>query len=71
MTPEKIRDIFVYHSPSAENLAKHGQIREYMIATTVTIAEMIPESRERSLFITQMQQAQMMANAAIAIHSNR
>ena len=71
MTPEKIRDVFRHHPPSQENLKKHEQIREYMIATTVAIAEMLPESRERSLFITHMQQAQMMANAAVAIHGNR
>ena len=39
-----------------------------MIETTITTSEMLPDSREKSLFITNMQQALMWANAAIAIH---
>ena len=31
---------------------------------------LLPPSRERSTFITLMQQAQMMANAAVAIHGD-
>ena len=48
----------------------HEAIRERMTATVVTIAGLIPPSRERSMFITLCQQAQMMANAALAIHSD-
>ena len=71
MTPAKIRETFRYHSPGPASQKTHEAIRELITDTTLTVAGMIPESRERSLFITQMQQAQMMANAAVAIHSNR
>ena len=71
MTPEKIRNTFRYHSPGPDNQKTHESIRELLTKTTLAVAGMIPESRERSLFITNMQQAQMMANAAVAIHSNR
>ena len=68
MTEADIRDTFRYHSPNPKRVRTHEQIRERMTATVIEIAELIPPSRERSTFITLMQQAQMMANAAIAIH---
>ena len=68
MTESEIRNTFRYHSPNPERVRTHEQIRERMTATVIEIAELIPPSRERSTFITLMQQAQMMANAAIAIH---
>ena len=71
MTSEKIRDTFRYHSPNPASQKKHEAIRGILTEATLAVAEMIPESRERSLFITHMQQAQMMANAAVAIHGNR
>ena len=71
MTPEKIRNTFRYHSPGPESQKKHEAIRKCIIETVLVVAAMIPESRERSLFITKMQEAQMLANAAVAIHSNR
>ena len=71
MTPEKIKDTFRYHSPGPEAQKTHEAIRERITETALAVANLIPESRERSLFITHMQQAQMMANAAVAIHGNR
>ena len=71
MTPEKIRETFRYHSPGPTSQKTHEAIRERITETTLAVANLIPESRERSLFITHMQQAQMMANAAVAIHSHR
>ena len=68
MTPEKIVDTFSYHSPGPENQKVHEAIRERITETVLMVADLIPESRERSLFITHMQQAQMFANAAVAIH---
>ena len=68
MTESEIRDTFQYHSPSKEAVMFHELIRSMMTETVVVVAEHLPLSRERSLFITLCQQAQMMANAAIAIH---
>ena len=70
MTEEQIRNTFQYHSPNPESIKVHEAIRELITETTVMIAALIPESRERSLFITHMQQGQMMANAAVAIHGD-
>ena len=68
MTEEQIRETFKYHSPNPDMVEIHEGIRELMTETVVTVAASLPPSRERSLYITLMQQAQMMANAAIAIH---
>ena len=68
MTEEQIRETFKYHSPSPEAVNYHEAIRRRITNAVVDIAPYLPHSRERSLFITLMQQAQMMANAAIAIH---
>ena len=68
MTEEEIRNTFKYHSPSPEAAQTHEAIRAQMTETCVSVAKKLPWSRERSLFITLMQQAQMMANASIAIH---
>ena len=69
MTEAEIRNTFKYHSPDPERVKTHEVIREMMTDVTVVIAAELPSSRERSLYITLMQQAQMMANAAVAIHT--
>ena len=69
MTTRQIENTFKYHSPNKSSRALHEAIRKRMTATVVDIAGIIPTSREREIFIELMQQAQMMANAAVAIHS--
>lgn len=71
MTEKEIRDSFRYHSPDAEQLERFETIRETMIDATVKVAALIPDSRERSLFITNMAQAQMWANKSVAVHGPR
>ena len=68
MTEAQIRDTFRYHSPNPDAVSAHEAIRGLMTDTVVAVAACLPNSRERSTFITLCQQAQMMANAAIAIH---
>ena len=68
MTEKQIRETFRYHSPGPLRVRAHEEIREAIIETVVSVAAILPPSRERSTFITLCQQAQMMANAAIAIH---
>lgn len=68
MAPEEIVNTFRYHSPTPDAVTEFEDIRKLMTATVLDISTRLPRSRERSTFITLMQQAQMMANAAIAIH---
>ena len=68
MDERRIRDVFRYHRPPPEAVLAMERIRALTTETVVEVAAMIPESRERSAYVSLMQQAQMMANAAIAIH---
>ena len=68
MTEQEIRETFRYHSPDPPAVQAHEAIRETMTETVVKIAMSIPVSAEREQFIRLCQQAQMMANAAIAIY---
>lgn len=68
MTEAQIRETMRYHSPGVERVKVHEAIREHCTETAVNVAALIRPSRERSLFLTKMQEAQMMANAALAIH---
>ena len=68
MTEDQIRNTFRYHAPNDSKVELFEHIRGCMTDVVVDIAGKIPPSRERSLFITLMQQAQMMANASVAIY---
>ena len=68
MTEQEIVEIFTFHPPDAARIDAHERVREVMRDATLELAALLPPSRERSLFITEMQQASMMANAALAIH---
>ena len=70
MTEAQIRDAFRYHAPTERKVQVFEDIRSTMTETVVAVAAQLPPSRERSTFITLMQQAQMMANAAVAIHGH-
>jgi hypothetical protein len=60
--------IYTHHPPRGDQADRYQEIR----AVARTLAECIvtncPESRERSVALTNLQQAVMWANAAIAIH---
>ena len=71
MTEAQIRNTFNYHAPDARKVETFDLIRKAMTETAVLVADVCPDSRERSMFLTLMQQAQMMANASIAIHGHR
>ena len=70
MKEKEIREAFRYHSSDPNMIKKHEEIRRTLTEAVVKVAWLCPNSRERSCFITLMQQAQMMANASIAIHGD-
>lgn len=67
MTNEQIEKIFSYHSPKAEQVERYNGIREYARFFGLMINKLCPESREKSLAITKLQECVQMANASIAI----
>ncbi len=69
MTTAQINNTFTYHSPTTEQIAIYAVLRDMGRNMALYLNEVCPESREKSLAITRLQECIQMANAAIAIHS--
>ena len=68
MNTEQIDHIFTYHAPSGTQQARYVAIRDKAKELAHLVNAACPESREKSLALTNLQQAVQMANASIAIH---
>lgn len=62
----RIENDFCYHAPSPDQITRYNLIRERAGNLAHFIVEQTPVSREQSLALTLLEQATMMANAAIA-----
>jgi hypothetical protein len=60
--------IFTYHAPKPDQPARYNEIRSYAGALAAVINNDCPDSREKSVAITKLQEAVMWANASIAIN---
>ena len=67
-TASEVRETFSYHPPDEETARAHTLIGDIITDETISVAGMLKPSRERSLFITHMQEGKMWANASLAIH---
>ncbi len=68
MTQEQIANTFTYHKPFGSQPQRYENIREGARRLAENISANCPESREKSLALTNLQQAVMWANASIAIN---
>jgi len=57
---------FTYHPPTGNQPQKYDNIRKNALAFAELIDAMCPDSREKSLAITNLEEAVMWANASIA-----
>ncbi len=57
---------FKHHAPDADAITCHEAVREAARRMAVAVVSVAPESRERSLAMTKIEEAMMWANAAIA-----
>jgi hypothetical protein len=64
----QIDNIFTYHAPGGTQQGRYEALRGYAKVFATATMECCPDSRERSLAITAIQQAVMWANASIACH---
>lgn len=69
MTTPQIDEIFTYHIPKEGQSKKYDEIRNEARLLAHKINDLCPESREKSLAITKLQEMVMFANASIAIHT--
>ena len=64
--PEIIQHRFTYHAPDSESVKAHEHIRFDAKIYADTINRYCPDSREKSLAMTKLEECVMWANAAIA-----
>jgi hypothetical protein len=63
---EQIENNFKYHAPKAGQPERYNQLREKAKELAYLINELCPNSRERALAITKLEETSMWANASIA-----
>jgi len=68
MTDLQIENLFTYHKPGGNQPERYGDICDAAKKLAMLIQRLCPESREKSLAITALQQGIMWANASIAIN---
>lgn len=66
--PFDISEVFIYHAPHSDQPERYRKIRQQARDMADVIEASCPESREKSLAFTNLQQAVMWANASIAIN---
>lgn len=66
LEPEDIISRFTYHPPKDDQPDRYDNLRRNFLALANIINKYCPDSREKSLAITKLEEAVMWANAAIA-----
>jgi hypothetical protein len=61
-----LKNRFTYHPPKGDQQTKYVSIRQTAEALALLVFDFCPESRERSLAWTKLEEAVMWANASIA-----
>jgi glycyl-tRNA synthetase beta subunit len=68
MDSKQIENIFTYHAPKGTQQERYVRLRDKAKELAHLINADCPESREKSISLTQLQQCVQMANASIAIN---
>ena len=66
MYNQQIENNFKYHAPKQGQTVKYEKIRDFAKEFAYIINDACPDSREKSLAMTNLEQAVMWANASIA-----
>ena len=66
MDTEDLRNRFTYHPPKDGQAEQYQEIRNYAHGLASLINRLCPESREKSLAVTHLEDCVMWANASIA-----
>jgi hypothetical protein len=70
LTDYEIEQRFTYHKPIGNQPSRYERIRAKARELALLLRNACPESRERSVAMTNLQQAIMWSNASIAINEN-
>jgi len=68
MTDEEIDNIFTYHAPHGSQQERYVEFRNRAKELAYWINANCPDSREKSIALTDLQRVVQMGNASIAIH---
>ena len=68
MDVDELKNRFIYHPLKDGQAERYQEIRNYAHGLASLINHQCPESREKSLAITHLEDAVMWANASIARH---
>ena len=66
MDKSAIDNNFTYHAPKGDQQKRYEMIREVAKSLAYFINDNVPESREKSLALTKLEESVMWANAGIA-----
>lgn len=66
MEEKDLENRLTYHAPSGTQPQLYGAIRDTALTFAIMLNDLCPESREKSLAITKLEEAVMWAIAAIA-----
>jgi hypothetical protein len=66
MDEKDLDNRFTYHKPKNDQALRYEMIRDWARQFAASIDEKCPDSREKSLAITHLEESVMWANAAIA-----
>jgi hypothetical protein len=69
ISQDDLNNRFTYHPPKEEQIGQFESIRRTGGGFAQLINELVPDSREKSLAITAIEEAVMWANAGIARNS--
>ena len=63
-----LENLFSYHAPKGDQVARYNKIREAAHNFAQVIVDLTPESPEQTLAIRKIHDAMMQGNAAIAVN---
>lgn len=66
MDSKDLENRFTHHAPKGDQAVRYSEIRRKALEFAALINDMSPDSREKSLSITHLEDSVMWANAAIA-----
>ncbi len=64
---KRIENTFTYHTPNDNQIIRYQKLREKAKELAYLIGQVCPDSREKSVALTNVEQAIMWANKSIAL----
>jgi hypothetical protein len=66
MEQTDLENRFAYHKPDDAKAQLHSDVRGFCLSLAFSLNQMLPDSREKSLAITSLEETMLWANAALA-----